>query len=268
MRDSMAQSILDAAEITEKIQPIPQQRVMEKLDEYMSRLDYPAVERHLLYWLAEAKAGHDRRGELMLCNEMVGHYRKTGESDKAHESAREALRLIHDLGYEGSLSEAVCLVNIATACHAFGEYDEAMPLFERAKEDFDRCSDVPPALKGGLYNNMGLTLTALGRFAEAHAAYDRAMAAMSGVEGGVLEQAVTCLNRADCIEAEEGAEAGEKRIQPLLEQAEALLYTENVRRDGYYAYVCDHCAPCFDHHGCFLAAEKCRERAGEIYERT
>lgn len=266
--ESMAHVILDAAEITEKIQPVPQLRIMEKLDEYMSRLDYPAVERHLLYWLAEAKAGRDLRGELMLRNEMVGHYRKTGEREKAHESAEALLRLIGELGYEGSVSEATGDVNIATAYHSFGEYEEALPLFERARAIYERSPGTAPSLMGGLYNNMGLTLAALGRFGEAHACYDRAMETMAQVPGGVLEQAITCLNRADCVAEEQGMEAGEERIYALLDRAQALLDTPGVPRDGYYAYVCDHCAPCFDHYGYFLAAEDLRARAGEIHERA
>ena len=34
-----------------EIRPVPQQRIMEKVDAYMSRRDYAGVERHLLYWL-------------------------------------------------------------------------------------------------------------------------------------------------------------------------------------------------------------------------
>ena len=40
-----------------RIRPIPQQRVIEKMDAYMSRRDYAGAERHLLYWLEEARAG-------------------------------------------------------------------------------------------------------------------------------------------------------------------------------------------------------------------
>ena len=61
---------------------IPQQRVIEKLDEYMSRRDYAGAERHLLYWLEEARAGGDLRGALMLRNALVGHYRKTGQRER------------------------------------------------------------------------------------------------------------------------------------------------------------------------------------------
>ena len=65
------------------LRPIPQQRVIAKMDEYMARRDYAGAERHLLYWLEEARAGRDQRGMLMVLGELVGHYRKTGERDKA-----------------------------------------------------------------------------------------------------------------------------------------------------------------------------------------
>ena len=38
---------------SQPVHPVPQQRIAEKLNEYMSRKDYPAVERHLLYWLED-----------------------------------------------------------------------------------------------------------------------------------------------------------------------------------------------------------------------
>ena len=70
---------------------IPGRRVIEKLDEYMSRRDYAGAERHLLYWLEEARLGRDERGELVVRNELVGHYRKVGDRDKALAQGEKAL---------------------------------------------------------------------------------------------------------------------------------------------------------------------------------
>ena len=68
-------------DIQPRIQSIPQERIIRKMDEYMSRRDYAGAERHLKYWLEEAKMGNDRRGELLIRNELVGHFRKTGNRD-------------------------------------------------------------------------------------------------------------------------------------------------------------------------------------------
>ena len=42
------------------IQPIPLQRVIDKLDSYLSQRDYESAEKHLTYWLNEAEKGHDK----------------------------------------------------------------------------------------------------------------------------------------------------------------------------------------------------------------
>ena len=158
-------------ESMETIKPVPQRRIADKMNEYMSRRDYAGAERHLLYWLAEAELGQDLQGQLMLRNEMVGHYRKTAQREKAMESAGKALELLRELGMEDSISAGTTYVNIATACNAFGEYERSLELFEKARAAYEGSSYVEPRLLGGLYNNMGLALVDLKRFREAEELY-------------------------------------------------------------------------------------------------
>ena len=42
---------------TPQVKSIPQQRIIQKMDEYMAKRDYAGAERHLLYWMEEAKLG-------------------------------------------------------------------------------------------------------------------------------------------------------------------------------------------------------------------
>ena len=279
-------------EIMESIKPVPQKRIMEKMNEYMSRRDYAGAERHLLYWLAEAELGRDLQGMLMLRNEMVGHYRKTGERDKAMESAGKALELLTELGMEDAISAGTTYVNVATACNAFGEYERSMGLFEKAREVYEGSGFVEPQMLGGLYNNMALTCSALGRYDEALELYEKAAEVMGEVPDGELEQAITYLNMANTVEAQAGLEEGESRICGLVERAEELLERkgeeilglpgaegsiletpgalrglprEERARIGYYAFVCEKCAPAFEYYGYFLSAETLRERAEKIY---
>ena len=249
------------------VRPVPQQRIIQKLDEYMSRRDYAGAERHLLYWLDEARRGHDERGELVVRNELIGHYRKTGERDKALAQGEKALALLDALDFEGTVSAGTTWVNLATACSAFGENERALALFEKARAVYEAQPHTRQHLLGGLYNNMALSLKALGRYGEANALFEKAMAVMGELPGGVLEQAITCLNMADAATAEFGPEAGESRVNALLERAYALLRDESAPHDGYYAFVCEKCAPSFDYYGWFAAAEELREKARAIYER-
>ena len=91
---------------------------------------------------------------------------------------------------------------------------------------------------------------------------------MRRVSGGELEQAMTYLNMADALEAQLGMENGERSIFSLLDLASALLEMPSVPKDSYYAYVCEKCAPSFDHFGYFFEADNLRKRANEIYERA
>ena len=263
--------------------PIPQKRIVEKLDAHMGRNDYAAAERHLLYWLSEACAVGDARGELMVRNELVGHFRKTGKREEAFAQAEAALRLVGELGLDDSLSAATTLTNAATALSAFGENDRALDLFSRAQVLYESAPDVDKRLVGGLYNNMALASVAAGRFDAADDFYRKAIDAMGQVENGELEQAISYLNMADaaCARAQtlhrvdEPGEEGqlvdaalEREVCQLLDKAAALLDTPSVPHDGYYAFVCEKCAPTFAHYGYFLVDADLRERAKAIYERA
>ncbi len=251
-----------------KVKPVPQQRIVEKLDEYMSRRDYAGAERHLLYWLEEARLGGDLRGELVISNELAGHYRKTGNRDKAVEFADRALALLDRLDFDGTRSAGTTYVNAATAHSAFGEDERALELFGKARSEYEALPDTPAHLLGGLYNNMALCCRALGRTGDAFSLFEKAMEQMARVPNGALEQAITCLNMADTVAQEKGLEEGEARIGELLDRASELLDTPGIPHDGYYAFVCEKCAPSFSYYGYFLEAEELQNRAKAIYERA
>ena len=248
--------------------PVPQQRIMEKVDEYMSRRDYAGVERHLLYWLEEAVLGHDQKGELMIRNELVGHYRKVQEKDKAFAHAERALTLLDEIGFEGSISAGTTYVNVATAYQAFGENARALEVFEKARAVYESIPSLQPELLGGLYNNMALAYVTEKNYREAFDLYEKALSTMARAEHGALEQAITYLNMADAAEAELGLLDASETIDRYLETAQNLLDTPTLVRDGYYAFVCEKCAPTFAYYGWFAVADELNERARAIYERA
>ena len=248
--------------------PVPQQRILAKLDEYMGRRDFAGAERHLLYWLKEAELAGDHRGELLVLNELVGYYRKAGSRENALPYAERAIRLLGDMGFENSISAATTYVNAATAFSAFGENRRALELFEKGKALYESTPHTRADLLGGLYNNMALVLKNLERYDEAFRLYDKAMETMATVPGGALEQAITCLNIADAVAAQLGLEEGESRISELLERAERFIHDPSVPHDGYYAFVCEKCAPSFGYYGWFAVADDLLQEAEVIYERT
>ena len=253
--------------VTPQVKSVPQQRIIQKMNDYMSRRDYEGAERHLKYWLEEAKLGFDKRGELLIQNELVGHFRKTNNKQGAFESAEEALRLIKELDFEGTISSATPYINIATAYNAFGEDEKAIELFKKAKAVYESSERTAPELLGGLYNNMALTYVALKKYDEAFELYEKALKIMEKVPNGELDQAITYLNMADATEAMLGSEKGESRIFEYVDKARELLDIPTLKRDGYYAFVCENTAPSFEYYGYFLFAKDLKKRAEDIYER-
>lgn len=251
-----------------EVKAVPQKRIAEKLDAYMAGRDYKGAERHLLYWLEEARLGRDQRGELMVRGELIGHFRKTGNREGALENVDRVLALLKEMDFEDSISAGTAYVNAATALNAFGENERSLDLFEKARKIYEASSRTDPSLLGGLCNNMALTNAALGRYDEAMKLYEKAVSFMRRVPDGHLEEAITCLNMADALEKQGGMEENEGRIFGLLDRALDLLEKQGEVPAGYYAFVLEKCAPAFSYYGYFAAAQELSEKAERIYAGT
>ena len=247
---------------------IPVRRVIEKLDEYLNRNDYPAAERHLRYWQREAEAGNDKRGKLTILNEQIGLYRKCKKEAEGLGAIRDALALADEIGMEDTVTMGTTLINAATGYKAFGKAGEALPLYRSAQKIYEAALQPTDERLGGLYNNMALTLMELEDYREAETLFFKALDIMAQNRHREAEMAITCCNLADLVAAETGITDGEKQITEYLEKAQELLDTEDLPRDGYYAFVCEKCAPTFGYYGYFLFEKELTERAERIYERT
>ena len=159
-------------------------------------------------------------------------------------------------------------MNAGTVYFTFRRAAEGLPYLERARTLYEKHLPEDDPRLGGLYNNTGLTLTDLGRFDEALALYEKALAVMEKKPGGELEEAITHLNMADTLTARLGSEEAEAAVEKHLDAAESLLDAKTLPRDGYYAFVCEKCAPVFGSYGRFLTQADLEKRAKEIYERT
>lgn len=248
--------------------PVPVDRIMKKLDLYLSRKDLKRAEKLLRYWLAEAEACRDRRGMLTVLNEQIGLYRKTGREAECLQAISAALALSDELGMEGTVSFGTTLINAATGYKAFGKVQEALMLYERARGIYESSLGPEDERLAALYNNMALALTENGDFREAEALFMKAVKVMNGQENGALEAAITWLNLADLANAELGPADGAEKTEAYLEKAEELLNTQGLPRNGYYAFVCEKCAPVFGYYGYFLTEQELNERARNIYERA
>ncbi len=252
-------------EKSKKIQRIPINRVLKKLDEYLDAKDYEWAQRHLEYWLEEARAIDDNDGILSILNEQVGLYRNIIKKEEGIKAAKEALQVAYDLGLEDTVTMGTTLINVATAYKTFGKADEAFELYEKAKKIYEFYLEDDDERLSSLYNNMAVTLIELNDYKGAEELFDKALVVMSHTEQGEIEMAVTYCNLADLYAADLGLEEGEEKISECMTKAEELLNKEYLERDGYYAHVCEKCAPVFSYYGFFFAAKELEKRAKEIY---
>ena len=244
---------------------LPIDRILAKEDEYLGKNDYAAAERHLEYWLQEARLQGDGRTILLLCNELIGLHRKLGHRQEALAFCQKALEQVERMGIGQNIGAATTYLNAATAYKAFGKAQEAIPLFERAEAIYQRELAPQDPRIGGLYNNMGLAFCDLEQFDRAKECYRKALE-NTAANGFKPEEAITHLNLATAAESQWGLEQGEAEIGQRIGLAWALLNDPSLPRDGNYAFVCEKCAPTFRYYGYFLYANQLEERAKEIYE--
>lgn len=239
------------------------ENIANKLDQFFSRNDYASAEKYILTCYDDA----DNAGKLFLKNELAGLYRKLGRKEDALGVVFDALHLIKIMGIEDNIGAATTYLNCGTVYKAFDKPEDAIPLFEKARNIYEK--ELMPNDKrfGGLYNNMALALVDLKRFDEAFELYDKAISVMEKAENGLLEVAITHLNIASAKEAELGLEKGEEFINFRLAKAMDIL-NNHEPKDGYYAFVCEKCASVFGYYGYFLYEKELTERARRIYERS
>ena len=247
---------------------IPIMRIIARLDKFENKNDPAGAEKHLLYWIEEAEKAGDKRGEFAVKNELMGLYRNMGKRDEAITAAESTLAIGREIGMECGEAFGTALLNAATVYKAFGENKKASSLFEKAAQILSgNLAETAPKM-GGLYNNMALNLTDLDKFDEAEAAYKKAIDIMMKNEYGELESAISWLNLANMYEKRDGLENGDEEISACLEKAQCLLETPSLPRNGYYAFVCEKCAPTFLYYGRFYFAAELEKAAKEIYERN
>ena len=159
-------------------------------------------------------------------------------------------------------------LNVGTVCKCFRQSGQALGWYEQARAIYERELAPDDPRLAGLYNNLALVLVDLSRFAEARALYEKALAIVERAENGALDAAITELNLANLAEAERGLLEAEDEIEARLDRAKGLLEDPSLPRNGYYAFVCEKCAPTFGYYGRFMDAAELSQTAEEIYARS
>jgi hypothetical protein len=236
-------------------------KILSKTDAFLAKNDYKGAEHLLEYWAAEAKG----RDLIPILNELLGLYRKTRQKAKALQTAEKEESLLLGLGLENTPSGATIHINIATVYSAFAHYQKALKFYEKAEQILDRANTADNKLRASLYNNMGTCLSFLGCKNKAYAYLFLALSSLKAEKESELDRAITYLNLADLALY---AENDRNKEAEFLNEAEALIMEPSLKRDGYYAFVAEKCAPGFRAHGREELSDKLLAEAKGIYERN
>lgn len=222
-------------------------------------------EAYLEGWLEEASSQGDWRAKLSLLNELLGQYRRSGNSEKGIRTVNEVLVLLKEHRLGSTISGATILLNAATTMKCFGRARESIPIFRHAAHIYADHLDPYDYRFAGLYNNMALSFADIGEVSEAETHYKMASAVLRSCPGSENDQAVTLCNLAELYDRQNPEDP---RIEDCMEQAWTLLNKSDLDQDGYHAFTISKCAPTFDRLGFFLYASELQHRADRIYRNS
>lgn len=172
------------------------EQVLRQLDGLFAQHKVDQVESFLLHRINEATAERDTGSLITLLNEIIGHYRETGEFEKSISCCRQVLILMDETGLKGSVAYATTLLNVANACRAAGLLRESMAYYQEVKKVYTEKLSPTDFRYASLYNNMSLLFQEMGDYESACDCLERALGIASMYSEARIEVAVTYTNLA------------------------------------------------------------------------
>ncbi len=171
-------------------------KVLEQLDSLFAEHKIAEVETFLTGKIDQAATEGDRGAVITLMNEIIGHFRETGEFDKSVEYCKQVLFLMQKMGMEGSIPYATTLLNVANAYRAAGLLRESMSAYQNVKMIYEGNLSYNDFRYASLYNNMSLLFQEMGDFESACDCLERALGITTQYSGARIETAITYTNLA------------------------------------------------------------------------
>ena len=241
---------------------IPMQEIIARCDELFNAEKTAELGEHLRYWRSEAQKIRDKKGELSILSELMGHYRMTNDPERGMEVIDSGVALLREEGLSGTLSAGTILLNAATALQSFGEVEKSLSFYAETARIYERHLDPEDWRFAGLYNNMGAAYEARREFPMAEKCYLRALDVLKACSNP-LDSAVTCLNLAQLYKRWHNDPAF---VDSMLDIAMAYFDMPGVEREGYYAHTCRKCASGFGSLGRKDLENELNQRADRYYE--
>lgn len=172
------------------------EKILQELDRLFANYQVDKVEYFLKQQIDKAQREQEDDIAVALMNELIGHFRETGESDKSLEACAEVLRLMKQMGLEGGVAYATTLLNIANAYRAAGKLEESMVQYRTVQMLYERLLEPHDMCFASLYNNLSLLYQEMGDFDSACICLEKALDIVKLYEDARIETAVTYTNLA------------------------------------------------------------------------
>ncbi len=172
------------------------EEIFAEIDRLYSENEGAKVEEYILGKLSEAAKLSDENAMIQLLNELIGHYRETGEFDKMNTFAEKLLAILDDSSQKGSMAHATSLLNVANAYRAAHMLKESNKLYQEVKSYYDANVEPDSMLYASLLNNMALLFQEMGDHESAADCLERALGISLMYSECRIEQATTYTNLA------------------------------------------------------------------------
>ncbi|MBP8967830.1 MAG: DUF4125 family protein [Lachnospiraceae bacterium] len=163
---------------------------------------------------AAAEEGDDHL-LLQILNELIGHYRETGEWEKAFEITDRAVYIAGRIFPTESIPYATTLLNAASMYRAAGKLDMSRSMYHEVEKIYAVTLKSDDMLYASLYNNEALLYQEEGEFSKAKALLLKALD-IDKANGREYEEAVSLANIAATMiqtgEHEEALKAAESSV--------------------------------------------------------
>ena len=206
------------------------EEIFAEIDRLYSQNEGGKVEEYILEKLSEAAKLSDESVMIQLLNELIGHYRETGEFDKLKVFSQKLLDILEGSSIKGSQAHATSLLNVANAYRAAGLLKESNRLYQEVKSYYDANVAPDSMLYASLLNNMSLLFQEMGDYESAADCQERALGISLLYPECRIEQASTYANLATSLIKLDRLDEAEDDLSKAFE-----LFEEDEEPDYHYS---------------------------------
>ncbi|MDE6531104.1 MAG: DUF4125 family protein [Lachnospiraceae bacterium] len=171
-------------------------QVLTEYDSMFGVKELGEIEAFLVEQIDKAYAEPDYYSAVTLLNEIIGFCRDTSQNEKGLKYCEQDLKLMQEMGLEGSVEYATSLLNVANAYRAFGKWEDSLALYQQTQAIYQKKLPAGEFNYASLYNNWSLLYQEMQDFDNARIMLEKALEVVSGYPDAVMPLATTHCNLA------------------------------------------------------------------------